>query len=394
MLRSIVWMTLSLVVAAPVWAQGPEPILLWPDGAPGAMGTDDVDKPSIRIYPADEANRTGCAVVICPGGGYGALAFDHEGHQVAKWFNTIGVTGIVVKYRLGPKYHHPAPLQDASRAIRYVRAHADELKIDPQRVGIMGFSAGGHLASTVSTHYDSGDADSADVVAKQSSRPNFAILCYPVISMKSSFGHTGSKRNLLGNDPPQELVESMSNETQITKDTPPTFLFHTREDTGVPVQNSLVYFRALIEHGVSAELHVYQQGPHGVGLAPKNPVLSTWTERLADWLKVNNFLAAAPRAAVSGTIQFNGEPLRWGTIAFEPQAGGNLPVAWAMVSRGNYRINAVAGPVVGPQNVTVLNWGSVEPRPTLEDSEVISAGMLTATIVPGTNEFAFDLKAD
>ncbi|MCA9082275.1 MAG: alpha/beta hydrolase, partial [Planctomycetaceae bacterium] len=294
----------------------------------------------------------------------------------------------------GPKYHHPAPLNDASRAVRYVRAHAEELKVDPHRVGIMGFSAGGHLASTVSTHYDAGNADSADPVAKQSSRPDFSILCYPVISLRSSFGHAGSRRNLLGENPPQELVESLSNETQINKETPPTFLFHTGEDKGVPVMNSIVYYQALVEHGVPAELHVYQQGPHGVGLAPKNPILNTWKDRLADWLKANNFLANAQRGNVNGKVSLNGEPLRWGTITFTPIAGGHLPASWAMISRGNYRFDAASAPVVGDHDVTVVNWGDVVPYPTLEDATLLTASQLRAHVATGENTFAFEFRQD
>lgn len=380
-------------LTATLLAQGPEPVLLWPDGAPGAVGEEDADRPSLRIYPAPAENRTGCAVVICPGGGYGALAFDHEGHQVAQWFNTIGVTGIVVKYRLGPRYRHPAPLQDASRAIRYVRAHAAELQIDPQRVGIMGFSAGGHLASTVSTHFDAGDQNSADPIARQSSRPDFAVLCYPVISMKSSFGHRGSLRNLLGENPAPELVESLSNETQVTAQTPPTFIFHTGEDKGVPVMNAIVYYQALVEHNVAAELHVYQRGPHGVGLAPGNPVLSTWKERLADWLKSNNLLAAAVRAPVQGTVARNGVPLRWGTIAFEPVEPIAAPLAWGMISQGKYQLDADHGPVVGVNRVQIWNWGSVEPRPTLEQATMASPGGLTVQIqATGDNTIDFVLS--
>lgn len=275
-----------------LYAESPESVVLWPEGAPGALGTEEADVPSLLIYRADESKRNGCAVVVCPGGGYGGLAMDHEGHQIADWYNSLGVTAVIVKYRLGPRYHHPAPLQDASRAVRYTRAHAAELQIDPNRIGIMGFSAGGHLASTVSTHFDSGDQDSNDLVSRQSSRPDFAVLCYPVISLKSSFTHGGSKRNLLGEDPDEELVNSLSNETQVTKDTPPTFIFHTHEDQAVPVMNAVVYYQALVENGVSAEMHIYQKGRHGVGLAFNDPILKNWSGRLSDWLVSHKFLSS------------------------------------------------------------------------------------------------------
>ncbi len=274
-------------------AAEPQPVALWPNGAPGALGTDEKDVPQLRFYPADPAIATGACVEVLPGGGYGHLAMDHEGKQIAEWLNSFGVSAAVVSYRLGPKYRHPAPLQDAQRGIRYLRANAKELKIDPKRIGVMGFSAGGHLASTVSTHFDAGDASSSDPVAQQSSRPDFSILCYPVISLNSGFTHGGSRKNLLGENPSAELLENLSNETQVTKDTPPTFIFHTAEDKGVPVQNAIVYFEACMKHGVPVELHVYQKGRHGVGLAQNDPVLTTWKERLADWIKINGFLTQA-----------------------------------------------------------------------------------------------------
>ena len=379
-------------------AVGPDPILLWPDGAPGALGEEDADRPEIRIYQPEGVPKTGTAVVICPGGGYGALATDHEGHQVARWFNSFGVTGVVLKYRLGHRYRHPAPLQDVQRAIRYTRAHADDLGIDADRVGVMGFSAGGHLASTVSTHFDAGDSESSDPIERERCRPDFAVLAYPVISLTADFSHRGSARNLLGDDPDPELLPSLSNETQVTDDTPPTFLFHTGADKGVPVQNSLVYYRALVEHGVDAELHVYQNGPHGVGLAPGDPVLSTWPDRLQDWLKSNDFLASAERAAVSGRVRLNGEPLRWGTITFIPQGSPNLPAAFARVSGGQFALSAEDGPVLGVHEVVVFDLGNVVPLPTIDDAVVVSprggdgVSALRAEILSGENSFEFELQ--
>ncbi len=378
---------------------GPEPLLLWPEGAPGAVGNEGVDKPSIRIYPAGE-NATGTAVVICPGGGYGALAFDHEGHQIAKFFNTIGVTGVVLKYRLGRRYQHPAPLQDVQRAIRLVRSRADDFGIDPQRIGVMGFSAGGHLASTASTHFDAGDPEAKDVIDRASCRPDFSILAYPVISLKSDFGHTGSRRNLLGENPDPALVESLSTETRVTAETPPTFLFHTTADTGVPPQNSLVYYRALVEHGVPAELHIYQNGPHGVGLAPADPVLNTWSTRLHDWLKVNGFLAPRERANVQGRVMLDGSPLRWGMVAFVPDPTVDrhecLPTSTAMISRGQFNLSGRAAPVVGRHRVVVVSLGSVEPRPTIDDAHMLASQEtgLVVDITPGQNDFAFELTSN
>lgn len=379
-------------------AAGPDPVPLWPDGAPGAVGTDDADVPEVRIYPADESRHNGACVVICPGGGYGALATDHEGHQIARWFNTIGVTGVVLKYRLGPRYRHPAPLQDVQRAVRYVRAHAADLQIDVNRVGVMGFSAGGHLASTISTHFDTGSSDSSDPIERSGCRPDFAVLAYPVISFTADFGHRGSARNLLGDDPDPELLNSLSNETQVTAETPPTFLFHTGEDKGVPVQNSLAYYQALIEHNVPAELHVYQMGPHGVGLGNGDPVLYTWKDRLADWLQTNGFLADVERAAVSGTVTIDGELLRWGTITFQPRESEQAPIAWARVSRGQYSVPEERGVVVGDSVVIIRDLGTVEPRPTLENVVVVSPGGVDAPALTvrvdadRDNDINFDLS--
>ncbi len=263
-------------------------ILLWPGGAPGAVGTEDVDKPSLTIYLPEKPTGTG--VVVCPGGGYGHLAMDHEGKQIAEWLNARGVAAFVLQYRLGPRYHHPAPLQDAQRAIRWVRSQAADLGVAKDRIGIWGFSAGGHLASTTGTHFDAGRPDSLDPIERAGSRPDFMILAYPVISLTTAYTHKGSRDNLLGPNFDPALAESLSNEKQVTSQTPPTFLFHTNQDTGVPAENSLMFYQALRKAGVAAELHIYERGPHGVGLAPQDPVLSTWSGRLADWLKARGLL--------------------------------------------------------------------------------------------------------
>jgi acetyl esterase/lipase len=281
-----------LVACGLVRAQTPAPqtVLLWPDGAPGAQGGEEADKPTLTIYlpPAEKAAGTG--VVVCPGGGYARLAMEHEGKQVAEWLNSLGVAAFVLKYRLGPRYHHPVQLGDARRAIRYVRQQAGRLGVDPTRVGIMGFSAGGHLASTAATHFDAGDARHADPVERFSSRPDFAVLCYPVITLKPPHAHAGSRRMLLGENPDAKLVDLLSNDERVTPETPPTFLFHTTEDTAVPPENSVLFYLALRRAGVRAELHVYERGRHGVGLAPTDPVLSSWPDRLKDWLKINGWL--------------------------------------------------------------------------------------------------------
>ena len=269
-------LALTMAGAASLPAQRPPdkvPVeLLWPRGAPGAVGGEDADKPSLTLYLPPAARANGTAVVVCPGGGYGHLALDHEGDQIGRWLNSFGVAAFVLQYRIAPRYHHPAPIQDAQRALRTVRSRASEWRVAPDRIGIWGFSAGGHLASTAGTHFDSG--------------------AYPVISFTTEYTHRGSLRNLLGENPDPKLVESLSNEKQVTPQTPPTFLFHTNEDTGVPAENSVLFYLALRKAKVPAEIHVFERGPHGVGLAPLDEVLSGWSGRLAAWFQTRGLLAA------------------------------------------------------------------------------------------------------
>ncbi len=278
--------------AAILAAQGPQapvPAPLWAGGAPGALGTADEDIPTLTLYRAPAARAVETAVIVCPGGSYLHLSMEKEGSDVAKWWNSLGVTAFVLKYRLGPKYHHPIEIGDAQRAIRTVRAHAAEYGVRPDRVGIMGFSAGGHLASTAGTHFDAGKPDTADPIDRVSSRPDFMVLGYPVISFTQN-AHQGSKRALLGDTPDAALVENLSNELQVTAQTPPAFLFHTTNDGTVPVENSVMFYMALHKAGVPAEMHIYENGPHGVGLAPTDEALSTWPARLADWIRGRGLL--------------------------------------------------------------------------------------------------------
>ena len=276
---------LLLLAGAAALAQTPETRLLWPSGAPGALGVEDADKPALTIYLPPAEKASGAAVVVCPGGGYTHLAMDHEGKQIAEWLNARGIAAFVLRYRLGPSYHHPIELGDAQRALRMVRALATEFHVAPDRIGVWGFSAGGHLAATLGTHFDAGDPQAVDPLDRASCRPDFMILAYPVISMSAQYTHGGSRLNLLGDSPDPQLVESLSNEKQVTSHTPPTFLFHTDADPVVPVENSVLFYLALRKAGVPAELHIYERGNHGVGLAQKDPVLSSWPDRLADWLR-------------------------------------------------------------------------------------------------------------
>jgi acetyl esterase/lipase len=269
---------------------GPSTELLWPKGAPGAAGTEDRDKPALTIYLPPSDRATGTAVVVCPGGGYGGLASGHEGKAPAEWLNKHGIAAFVLRYRHAPHYRHPIPLQDAQRALRLVRSRAKEWHLDPHRIGIWGFSAGGHLASTAATHFDAGRPDSEDPIERVGCRPDFAILCYPVITLEPPYAHMGSRHNLLGKDPEAKLLESLCNEKQVTAQTPPTFLFHTNADTAVPPENSVLFYLALRKAKVPAELHIFEKGAHGVGLAPGDPVLSRWPDLLAGWLKTRGLL--------------------------------------------------------------------------------------------------------
>lgn len=274
-------------MARPLQAEVQDPIPLWPDGAPGAHGQEAKDIPTLTPYLPDRAKATGAAMVICPGGGYGMLA-QHEGRDYALWLTEHGVTGFVLKYRLGSHgYRHPIMLGDAARAVRLVRARAAEWNVDPRRVGIMGSSAGGHLASTLLTQFDAGDPHAADPIERQSARPDLGILCYPVITM-GKFTHQGSKLNLLGPAPPDALVELVSSEKQVTAQTPPCFIWHTVEDAAVPVENALEFAFALRRAGVPFDLHIYEKGRHGIGLGGGHP----WTKDCLFWLKARGFVKA------------------------------------------------------------------------------------------------------
>jgi acetyl esterase/lipase len=264
---------------------------LWTGDAPGNLGTSDADIPTISVFLPARWHASGAGMVICPGGAYKLLMSSYEGEDIARWLNSFGVAGFVLKYRIAPRYRYPAPLLDAQRAVRYVRYHSAEFGIRPDRIGIMGFSAGGHLASTVITHFQRDNHEASDAVDRVSSRPDFAILAYPIVTFRDPWTHQESVHNLLGPSPNPALIDELSNELHVTPDTPPTFLFHTGHDSPVPPENSLMFYAALRKAGVPAELHIYAEGPHGVGLANGHgkafrvPSLLSWPLLAEEWLK-------------------------------------------------------------------------------------------------------------
>ena len=268
----------------------PYAIPLWEHGAPGALGNEPSDVPSLTVYHPVAQRKAATAIIVAPGGGYSMLASNHEGRQVANWLNALGVAAFVLTYRLGPRYRYPIELEDAERAVRLVRSQADELGFAPDRIGMMGFSAGGHLAAMVGTHFHAGDPQASDPVERVSSRPDFLILAYPVISFTAPYSHTASQINLLGENPSLALRQEVSDELHVTSETPPTFFFATNEDALVPPENSVSFYLALRKARVPAELHIFEKGPHGVGLPIGNPVLGEWPTLLANWLRERGLL--------------------------------------------------------------------------------------------------------
>jgi len=272
-------------------AASPIEMRLWEESAPGAKGEDAKDVPTATVYVPDSSSPT-AALVILPGGGYGHLADGHEGVEIAEWAQSMSMAGIVVRYRHRNRgYGHPAPMLDAQRAIRLTRAHAKDWNIDPAQVGVIGFSAGGHLATTVLTHFSEQsqravgvEPPSADDIDRQSSRPDFGIVCYPVVALDNACTHRGSQRNLLGSEPDPKMLKALSNETQVTKETPPCFVWHTAEDKVVPAENSLLFYQALIKAGTDSELHIFPEGRHGIGLAKQTPGAQAWPMLAKQWL--------------------------------------------------------------------------------------------------------------
>ncbi len=298
-------MVMALLPAVLAAQTPPRPIPLWAGKPPGAPTGNLSANDSVHLfaYPAAGDDNTGAAMVVCPGGGYGGLAMDHEGHATARYFAGRGINVFVLKYRLAAGgYRHPVPMNDAQRALRWVRAHAAEYGIDTARVGILGYSAGGHLASTAGTHYDDGNSQALDSVDRHPCRPAFMAPIYAVITMDASFTHGGSRTNLLGNNPSPDLVTLLSNEKQVTEDTPPTFLAHTRDDNVVPYRNSVEMDAACKAKGVPVKFLTFNSGPHGFGMAdgkagaPNLPELAVWPGELVEWLDSLGMLEGPPVA--------------------------------------------------------------------------------------------------
>ena len=335
-------------------AAGPEKIRLWPEGAPGAKGDADIDQPFVEVWRPAASKATGAAFVICPGGGYGGLAADHEGRQVAKWCTDAGAVAFVLHYRLGSKgYHYPIQLLDVQRALRFARAGAHRYGIAPDRIGVFGFSAGGHLASMAATLFDEKPAGgTSDAIDGVSARPDVAVLAYPVIALAELHAHRGSRKNLLGPADTDDLARTLSTDRRVTAATPPTFIFQTDEDPGVPAENAVAFYLACRRHGVPAELHVYRRGPHGVGLARGDHTLGRWSDLLRDWLRDRGFFRSGNRVAVKGRATVDGVPVSWGTVVFRPD-DPLAPVSSARIRNGSFTVDAADGPVVGPVTVTV-----------------------------------------
>jgi len=287
---AMLWLVALSAAATPLTG---DQIPLWPDIAPGPGPSGAPAMPSLTVYLPHAEKATGAGVVVCPGGGYGGLALGHEGEEIAQWLLAQGMGAFVVQYRHGMDHPHPAPLNDARRAVQLVRHHAEEWNIDPNRLGMMGFSAGGHLTATAGVHFFPGDEAASDPVNRQSPRPDFLVLLYPVITLTEPHTHLGSRRNLLGDSPDPDAIAQLSPEQQVTPETPPTFLVHTADDAVVPVENSILFFEALKKAGVPAELHIYEQGRHGLGLAQGIPGMGRWPDALLDWLQLRGMLEAA-----------------------------------------------------------------------------------------------------
>ncbi|MDE0349177.1 MAG: alpha/beta hydrolase [Gammaproteobacteria bacterium] len=314
--------------------------LLWPEGAPQATGGEAIDCPALTVHLPEPEYANGAGIIVNPGGGYRVLASDHEGLQVARWLNRAGIAAFVLRYRVGPKYHSDVSLLDGLRAVRYVRAHAVDWGVAPDRLGMLGFSAGGHLVAAVGTRWDSGQPDSRDAVERESSRPDFLVPVYAVIN--------GRVRG-------RKADEYTPADERVTADTPPAFIVHTHEDKVVSAEQSLLLYKALLDAGVEAELHVFGFGEHGLGLGVGDPDLNRWPRLLLRWLRRCGFLTDEERTAVSGRVTLDGKPMGMAWVTFLPD-DERAPIARVRIHRdsnGAFEIPADVGPVPGPHRVEV-----------------------------------------
>jgi acetyl esterase/lipase len=354
--RFTVAIMLSFVAAAPLIASdaAPEPERIWPNRAPQAKADADTDTPAIYVYPAS-GNPTGCGVIINPGGGYHVHAIDHEGAQVARFLNRRGVTAFVLRYRLKRDGYSPdVSLLDAQRAVRYVRHHAERFGVDRDRIGMLGFSAGGHLASRAGVTFDAGDPAADDAVERESCRPDFLVLCYPVTSAAL-----------------RKQGDYVSTDTRVSPLTPPAFIWFTDEDPLNPM-HGVAFYTALRQAGVPAEIHVYSRGKHGLGLAPGDAQVGQWPGAMAQWMRAEGLLTAEPRVAVSGTVTIDGKPLNRGWVRLVPVRSNSRPIASAYLGHGDkgaFKIDAAHGPCAGPHRVIVIEEAkSFENAPTMADA--------------------------
>jgi len=293
---------LLFAAALPLAQAGPDVLPLWPEGVPGAkqIGPErledgrvfNVSEPALTVYPPAVDRANGSAVIVCPGGGYGRLAVDREGEQTARWLGTLGVTAFVLKYRLA-EFGHPAPLQDVLRAVRLLRSQAARYHIRPDRIGVMGFSAGGHVAASAGTLFDHPLGRTGADLDRVSARPDFLVLMYPVIAMDGPAAHAGSRQGLLGAHPSAADVALLSVERQVTPATPPTLLVHTQDDAVVPVENSILFYQALTRARVPADMYLFQHGEHGMGMRPGLGTASGWPARAEEWLRGRGLLDPA-----------------------------------------------------------------------------------------------------
>ena len=357
-------------------------LALWTENVPLADGSAMIDQPILTIHRAPEDRSNGAACIVAPGGGYRILASDHEGLQVAKWLNRKGITCFVLRYRVGPKYHSSVSLIDGLRAVRYVRCFAEDYKIDSDRIGMLGFSAGGHLTVAVGTGWDSGKESSIDPIEKVSSRPDFLVPVYAVTN--------GAKRG-------RKADEYTSTDEQVNSQTPPTFIVHTHEDSIVPATQSTLFYDALLAQGVPAELHIFNKGEHGLGMMPGDPDVAEWGELLVRWLRRQKLMTRQPRIKVSGRVLRGGQPMGMVWITFIPD-DVDAPIARTRIqsdSGGSFSIDTPEGPVAGRHSVKIYHVSNQETHVatgvyTMDDAQVCE----TTTNLKGNDSLVFELSEE